>query len=537
VVLARFGVLLIPVHSAQWNNQKRQRDPWISTDPVDFTNVDEQFRIRNVEPQHPAMQVAMALIAENDGESRCVGTGFAVAPGLAVTAQHVIDGCATYQEKRDGYRRPGAQFSLHAIQLHEGKICQWSVEAIYGSTAADIAFLQLSRPAWWGDGPGQVKPRIARLNLNPPNIGDELRIFGFPNSKFEGVSLVVSPSECACRVRRVDRELSVLSPHWRIEVEGEIEPGMSGGPCFDANWDVVGVNSSEWRGDDILAYVAPLWPAMKLEIDLFKSGPFPAIDLFKQGPLRALGYRRVYVASEGTVHLSKADPAKLVPFERLGSTESLLAGLDFAVSNAQELLVELRAILGESASQAASLNVNRLHLCLRHYFWELESALRLALICAARQANVSVTEPPTWEQVLNQWRKQASDDPKTLDELTLLDFDWNSVDLFEVRTYALFSRSGTLEVETVVNNDGDIVGTMLNRCHTSGQQVPLPDGLDRYFQSSKRFVQKVLVLSNRRNLNQECQADLSQKIKFTKQYKPIRCGDRPDPVHEKRGYR
>ena len=32
-----------------------------------------------------------------------------------------------------------------------------------------------------------------------------------------------------------------------------------------------------------LAKVALLWPAMKVEIDLFKTGPFPAIDLFKSG--------------------------------------------------------------------------------------------------------------------------------------------------------------------------------------------------------------------------------------------------------------
>lgn len=329
---------------------------------MDFSKLEEQFRIRNVERQHPAMQVAMVLIAEHDGELRFVGTGFAVAPGLAVTAQHVIEDCATYQEKRDGYRRQGSQFSLSAIQLHEGKMYQWSVEAMYGSTAADIAFLQLSRPSWWGDGPDQVKPGIARLNLNPPNIGDELRIFGFLGSQVEDGVFVVSPSECACRVRRVDRRLSFLSPHWRIEVEGEIEHGMSGGPCFESNWDVVGVNSSGWRGDNMPAYVAPLWPAMKLEIDLFKSGPFAAIDLFRQGPQQALGYRRVYVTSDGTVHLSKADPAKLIPFERLGFTDGLLSGLDFAVLNAQESLLELRAILGESSNQAASLNANRLHL-------------------------------------------------------------------------------------------------------------------------------------------------------------------------------
>lgn len=472
---------------------------------MDLTNLDERFRIRDVEPKHPAMHVAMALVSEHDAQPRCVGTGFAVAPGLAVTAQHVIQGCATYQERRDRYRRPGAEFSLDAIQLHEGKICQWSVEAIYGSAAADIAFLQLRRPAWWGDGPGLVKPPVARLNLNPPDIGDELRVFGFPESRLEGNVLVVSPSECLCRVRQVDMNLLALSRDcWRIEVEGEIEHGMSGGPCFDADRNVVGVNSVGWLGELGAAYVAPFWPAMGLEIDLFKSGPFPAFDLFKQGPLQALGYRRVYVTSTGKVHLAKAEPTRLAPFERLGFTEGLLPGIGFAGSNAQQALNELRAMLDECSSQAALLSANRLHLCLRHYFWELESALKLALLCAARQANVSVPEPPTWEQLLGQWRAQAVNDPKTLDELALLDFDWHSVVLFEVRTYAELSRLGSLLVHTAVKESGEIAGAMLSACHKTGQQVPLPEGLDRYIESSTRFVQKLLFLSKRRSLNQEC---------------------------------
>ena len=132
---------------------------------MDLTNVDARYRIRDAKPQHPAIEVAMSLISEHGGEPRCVGTGFAVAPGLAVTAQHVIEDCARYQEKRC----PGTKYLLHAIQSHEDKIYQWSVEAIYGSAAADIAFLQLRRPVWWGNGAGQVKPRIARLNLNPPD--------------------------------------------------------------------------------------------------------------------------------------------------------------------------------------------------------------------------------------------------------------------------------------------------------------------------------------------------------------------------------
>jgi hypothetical protein len=230
------------------------------------------------------------------------GTGFAVAPGLAITAAHVVDDWIEYQEKRDRYRPSGPAFGDTAIQWIGDKICEWRVDAIYGSVSSDIAFLRFHRPSWWGDGPGQVKPRYARLNLNPPAEGDELCVFGFPNSALEEGRLVISPTECKCRVLRLDIKTN-LPPGYRalshIDIEGEILPGMSGGPCFDRDWNVVGVNSKGWDGQH-LAHVALLWSAMNVPIDLYKSGSFPALDLFK-GAAQAIGYRRVYVASTGEV--------------------------------------------------------------------------------------------------------------------------------------------------------------------------------------------------------------------------------------------
>jgi hypothetical protein len=61
-----------------------------------------QFKLRGVAKDYPGLQVAMALIAERDGLSRCVGSALATAPGLGITASHVIDDCVNYQQKRDG---------------------------------------------------------------------------------------------------------------------------------------------------------------------------------------------------------------------------------------------------------------------------------------------------------------------------------------------------------------------------------------------------------------------------------------------------
>jgi hypothetical protein len=464
--------------------------------------LETEFKLRGVAEGHPGLQVAMALVAHHDDLSRCIGSAFAVAPGLAITASHIIDGCINYQERRDGYRRRDPVISLTAVQSYDGKVFVWSVDFIYGSVSSDIAFLRFARPNWWGDGPGQVKPKYARLNLNPPAVGDRVRVFGFPNSELCGNVLNVFPAECECRVQKVD--VRTERPAWykplsHIELEGELENGMSGGPCFDKDLNVVGVNSSGWDGLPS-AKVALLWPAMKVEIDLFKTGSFPAIDLFKSGATAALGYRRVYVTSKREARFAKVDPDGLLPMGYLGRTENLSGSLDFAAAGAQEALAELRAGLAKAQGGAEPLNSNTIIRLARHYFWELEAALRVAILLAARQANLSVSEPPSWEQIVQAWRAQTPDGD-ALDEIAMLDFQWNGVDLFELRTYAELGRSGVLMLQYLTsldeaNNPGRIIMFSLEPpCRKGGQQLFLPDGLDRFMDASRRFVQRLLRLS------------------------------------------
>src|SRR6266545_2879201 len=118
----------------------------------------EQFKLKNVDFNHPAIQFAMPLVSNHDGEIRCIGTAFSVGPGLAITAAHVVDDWLDHQQRRDGYKSSGFSFS-EAIQWYEGAIYPWHVDSIYWSRSADIAFLCFRRPGWWGNGPGQVKPR------------------------------------------------------------------------------------------------------------------------------------------------------------------------------------------------------------------------------------------------------------------------------------------------------------------------------------------------------------------------------------------
>jgi hypothetical protein len=132
----------------------------------------------------------------------------------------------------------------------------------------------------------------------------------------------------------------------------------------------------------------------------------------------------------------------------------------------------------------------------RHYFWELEAAVRLALFLAARQAGIDIQEPPTWEELIVEWKKRPVE-PQILDALATLEFTWHGVDLFELRAYAELSRSGVIATTAVtsVTSDQVFCVSLEPPVRRGGQGIFLPDGLDRFLESSRRFVQDLLQLS------------------------------------------
>lgn len=451
-----------------------------------------QFRLTDGAIADPVMQVVLALVSEHDGELRCIGTGFIVAPGLALTAAHVVDDWLSYQEQRDGYRRQDAAFSVAAFQMSAGVAYRWDVDALYVSRTSDIAFLRFRKPSWWGDGPGQVRLPSARLNFNPPQVGDTLQIVGFPDSRIGGGELVVAPSQCIACVRHVALTYdSRFRPFSHIELDGEIAGGMSGGPCFDANGDVVGVNSKGWSFP--LAYVALLWPAMAIQIDLFKTGSFPALDLFTTGDARAVGYRRVQVSSSGQARLGKVDPDALIAHPPPGFPRELQSAINFAGGNAEEALANIRGLLAKSMENAEPLDINGLSRLFRAYFWELDSAVSTSLRLVARRLALPEDAAADWDRFLQLYREQRPL-PETLDAVLELGFRWHGEDLFEIRTYADWCRSGVILIHSVLRNDNKVDAVCFGPCWRGGQQIFLPDGLERHIVSAKRFVQTLLGL-------------------------------------------
>jgi hypothetical protein len=337
--------------------------------------------------------------------------------------------------------------------------------------------------------------------MNPPAIGDEVRVFGFPNSSIAEGIVTVSPAECLARVREVSlKNSSPYRPTSYVELDGEMLGGMSGGPCFDKNWNVVGMVSKgidfgEEPEESPICYMSLLWPAMSLPLDLYRTGPFPIWDLLKSGSLLPIGRRRLEVSSEGGVQFATVDPESLrrLPPKRFAP---LLEGpLDFAMTNARRAMIDVRNVLANDNFIRQPEASNALYVAIRRFFWELDSALRIAIAIAAARLELELTSPVDWTQLENAWRGRtpASD---VLDALVSLRFEWDGVDLFEIRAYSDRAKEGGLVVQSVTDASDRHVASILGQIRRDGAQVSLPDGLERFAEACGHFVRRLLGLSS-----------------------------------------
>ena len=263
------------------------------------------------------------------------GSGFVVSPaGVVVTASHVVEpeqqSMQNYAANRlilegYGYSYPSANsspFDQYTLpigfqnqllqQCYKGVACTFKItpiETVY--SAVDIAQMQLPRgtPARVLTSTGFENTDVAILQVNGTNMptveladtatdlsaGDEVIALGFPGSSRDALQTgVTQPNKVFGRVSNIRAEgTSNL-----IEVDANIEPGMSGGPVVNNTGQVVGlisfhlVQSSGESGakylrtvDDIKAALAdagvsssrgPVDDAFANAMDLFWGNHFTA---------------------------------------------------------------------------------------------------------------------------------------------------------------------------------------------------------------------------------------------------------------------
>jgi len=222
----------------------------------------------------------VALHFGNTKGQRILGSGVLVAPGVAITARHVIE-----PEKT---RLISGEQELICTGISQQGLVIWKCHQATLVEHADIALLMI-RCASALPSPLQQ----ATLTTRMPRVGEQIVIAGIrdhADSSIEigtpsKISMMVGCGSVTARYERArDR---VLLPSPCFEVDCPAMGGMSGGPAFDEAGFLVGLVASSFEGESPgPTFLSLLWPAFVEQIN--PSWP----DGLSKSPTTLLGMDR-----------------------------------------------------------------------------------------------------------------------------------------------------------------------------------------------------------------------------------------------------
>lgn len=261
------------------------------------------------------------LILIGDGESiedgdqtlHAIGSAVRIAPGLALTAKHVIWG---FWKKFQSTNLPSwnqpikGVFRIYGINFpsESPEPAIWAVENVWCTGFSDLAILQIRHA-------NEQKYANVGLKLNalPPKVGEQVAAFGYPSSNIEGfVRTAAGLSSITFRVHALTTSGPVLQVFENrrdrsllnfpcFEINARFEGGMSGGPVFNQSGELCGIICSALLpalGVSHIAYAATLWPILGTTIDFavpgcVVRGPYALFELGNVGVIEVRNWEEI----------------------------------------------------------------------------------------------------------------------------------------------------------------------------------------------------------------------------------------------------
>ena len=231
-----------------------------------------------------------SLSKEDKGIYDFLGSGFIIAPFIAVTAKHVIDGFISkfYGEQATiplwHYIVPeSGRFHLYAWQGNENQLLarKFTIDFISLSVFSDFAVLRLvplfkeANYIW----------RPYSLAARNPRIGDEVIAYGYNVKAFvdtDGVEKYKSQRNYSVGTVKLIHEYyrDVSSLRFPcFETDARYDGGMSGGPVFTGSRHVIGLISAsmvlekteEFPEVKHYSHAATIWPLLSNSIETIVS--------------------------------------------------------------------------------------------------------------------------------------------------------------------------------------------------------------------------------------------------------------------------
>jgi hypothetical protein len=206
--------------------------------------------------------LVLALDWVNDKGHHVWGSAVMVAPGVALTATHVVE-----HMRAKGFLQPGGGYLL-AYGFHTHGMTIWNPDCFYPIGAGDLSVITLVRatakPSLPADVP--IPVNAATIAARVPSVGETVTLFGFQATadefKFEpgGTNLTVGHYAGVGEVTDCfpqGRGRVFPAPH--AIARAKTVGGMSGGAAFDASGRLVGVVTS---GEEETSSFSFVWPCI-----------------------------------------------------------------------------------------------------------------------------------------------------------------------------------------------------------------------------------------------------------------------------------
>lgn len=236
---------------------------------------------------HEAGDSLVAVAYFDDDVLSFLGSGVMVAPGLLLTATHVLD------ELRASGNHP--IFLTFLPTGARGWLAKESRNAMRESKfeegEANPSDLTLVSCTLNSDALADYPLNLWTLRGGLPLVGERLWAFGFRHGHVEDDVASVSPMVSSGLVTAAfPQGRGERMPAPCIEVEMDTMGGMSGGPVVDSDGNVIGVVSSSFDGGP--SYVTLIWDALNYRI----GGTVPALTKYQDVSLltaKAMGLSRI----------------------------------------------------------------------------------------------------------------------------------------------------------------------------------------------------------------------------------------------------
>jgi hypothetical protein len=255
---------------------------------------------------HQAGDSIVAVATITDQGVMAVGSGVMVAPGLMLSATHVLD-----EFPQEGAGPVCLTFLPESGRawLPRGRTTAFGASA-FDQDRRRVSDLTLLSCSLNSEAHEQFPLALAPLKLALPLIGERLWAFGYRHGDFVDGSGLLTPYVSSGLVTACfPQGRGERMPSTCIEVAMDTIGGMSGGPVVDEDGWVVGIVSSSLEGGP--TYVTLIWDAMRLSVSGAPNGVWPTDEacLFSG---RELGLVRIQGNAtrdkSGNVVLSLSNP-------------------------------------------------------------------------------------------------------------------------------------------------------------------------------------------------------------------------------------